>query len=51
MAQKNATPTKEQAEAIRRAGYDPAEWVVAKALVHIMFIRHRTSGATKKIKK
>ena len=51
MAQKNATPTAEQAEAIRRAGYDPDEWTVAKALVHIMFIRHRKTKQVKQIRK
>lgn len=30
MAQKNATPTKEQQEALRKAGLDPLHWVVTE---------------------
>lgn len=51
MAQKNASPTREQAAAIKHAGFNPKEWVVAAELVHILFIRHRVTGEVKVIDK
>ena len=51
MAQKNATPTKEQATRIKAAGLTPIEWVVMKELNHSMIIKHRITGEVKLIEK
>ena len=51
MAQKNASPTREQAASITHAGLDPKEWVIAKELVCIMFIRNRKTNQVRRIKK
>lgn len=44
MAQKNATPSKAQAEAIKRNKLNPALYVVVKELTHSMIIKHRITG-------
>lgn len=51
MAQKNATPSKEQQESIRKNGLRPWEWTVLQNLHHTMIIKHRFSGEVKLIKK
>lgn len=51
MAQKNATPSKEQARHIKANGLLPIEWVVMKDLIHSMIIRHRITGEVKVIDK
>lgn len=43
MAQKNAAPTREQAEAMRRSGLDPKEWVVVKDYPNSMILKRRGS--------
>jgi hypothetical protein len=51
MAQKNATPSKEQQAALKKNGLRPWEWVVLQNLHHTMIIRHRFSGEVKLINK
>jgi hypothetical protein len=51
MAQKNATPTKEQAETICKAGLKPDCWLVVKELLYIMYIRNRQTEEVRKIGK
>lgn len=51
MAQKNATPSKAQAEAIKRNKLNPALYVVVKELTHSMIIKHRITGEFKVIDK
>lgn len=51
MKQKNATPTKEQSEIIRRNGYNPAEYVVVKELLYSLIVKHRYSSEYQIIKK
>lgn len=41
MAQKNATPNKEQQMSIVRAGLNPAYWTVVKDLMYSMIICNR----------
>lgn len=41
MAQKKSTPTPEQMQIIRRAGYDPTDWTVAKEFRTSMIIANR----------
>ena len=41
MAQKNATPTKEQQGFIRAAGFSPAFWTVVKELNNSLIICNR----------
>lgn len=41
MAQKNATPTKEQADTICRAGLNPAHWSVVKDFLYSMIVCNR----------
>ena len=41
MAQKNATPNKAQQEAIRKAGFSPLYWTVARELLSSLIICHR----------
>lgn len=51
MAQKNATPSKEQARIIKANGLTPIEWVVLKDLNHSMIIKHRITHEVKLIGK
>ena len=51
MAQKNATPTKEQAEILARHGLKAACWVVIKDLPGSMIVKHRITGEFKMIEK
>ena len=44
MKQKNATPTKEQAEILRKRGYDPLRYVVTKELPYSLIIKNRETG-------
>ena len=43
MAQKNATPTKEQQSAIRAAGLSPESWTVIRDLPSQLIICHRVT--------
>lgn len=49
MAQKNATPTKEQQEALRKAGLSAQLWTIVKVFHNSMIIRHRATGEFKMI--
>jgi hypothetical protein len=51
MAQKNATPTKEQGTIIRRHGLNSLFWVVAKDRGGYMVIKHRHTGRIRVISK
>lgn len=51
MAQKNATPSREQQEHMKRAGLNPHLWVVIKDLNTQMIIRHRVTCEFKVIDK
>ncbi len=51
MAQKNATPSKAQAEIIRRAGLDPQEYAVVKDLTYSIIVRHRATDEFKVLDK
>ena len=44
MKQKNASPSKEQQEIIRKNCLNPAEYVVVKDLKQSMIVKHRYSG-------
>lgn len=51
MAQKNVTPTKAQAEALKRAGLDPIAWAVVRELPHSLIVKHRVTGEFRIIEK
>lgn len=51
MAQKNASPSKEQMWIISKHGLDRLLWTVVKDLPHSMIIRHRFTGEFKVIEK
>ena len=51
MAQKNATPTRDQQAAIKRAGLDPREWTVKKELYSQLIIINRIDGEFKMVSK
>ena len=51
MAQKNASPTKAQAEILKRNGLNPMFWVVVRDLNHSMIVKHRFTGEIKVIDK
>ena len=51
MAQKNATPTKAQAEALKQAGLAPIAWAVVRELPHSLIVKHRVNGEFKVIDK
>lgn len=51
MPQKNATPTRDQQAAIKRAGLDPREWTVKKELYSQLIICHRITGDVKLLSK
>ena len=44
MAQKNATPTKDQQVSIKAAGLNAAQWVVVKELPSQLIIRNRDTN-------
>lgn len=49
--QKNATPTREQQQAIERAGLNKAVWVVTQELDKSLIIKHRITGEFKLIRR
>lgn len=51
MAQKNATPTREQQEALRKNGLDPLYWVVTKEFPMSMIAHNRQTGEWRLIDK
>lgn len=51
MRQKNATPTKEQAEILRKRGYDPLRYVVTKELPYSPMVKDRETGEFDIVKK
>lgn len=51
MAQKNATPSKAQAEVLKRNGLQPLTWTVVKELTNSMIVRNRITGEFKVINK
>lgn len=51
MAQKNAAPTKLQAELLKRHGLDPRYYTVMRELNYTMFIKDRRDGTVKIIDK
>lgn len=51
MAQKNASPNKQQWEILIANGKQPTEWVVVKELQNTVIIRHRSGGQFEVIKK
>lgn len=51
MAQKNATPNKDQARIIKANGLTPIEWVVMRDLMHSMIIKNRITHEVKLIDK
>lgn len=51
MKQKNDSPTKEQAEILRKNQLDPAEYVVVKDLKISMIVKHRYTGEHQIVKK
>ena len=51
MAQKNASPTKAQAEVLKRHGLQHYLYTVVKELPHSLIIKHRITGEFKHIDK
>ena len=51
MKQKNATPSREQAEILRKNGLNRMEWTVVKDLNNSMIVRNRFTGEFKVIDK
>lgn len=51
MKQKNAPPTKEQAEILRKRGYDPLRYVVTKELPYSLMVKNRETGEFDIVKK
>lgn len=51
MAQKNATPTKEQAKVIQKHSLSPAVWVVVNETPNSLIIKQRITGEFKVIGK
>lgn len=51
MAQKNATPSRQQQEVMKRNGLMSIAWVVIKELNHSMIVKHRFTGEVKVINK
>jgi len=51
MVQKNATPNKAQQEVIRKAGFSPLYWTVARELPSSLIICHRETKEFKIIDK
>lgn len=44
MKQKNASPTKEQADILRKNHLNPAEYVVVKDLAYSLIVKNRETG-------
>ena len=44
MAQKNASPTQEQARILQRNGLNKIEWVVVQDFRNSMIVKHRGTG-------
>ena len=51
MAQKNATPTREQAHVLHKHGLNPAFWVVVQDFPNSLIIKQRVTGEFKVINK
>lgn len=51
MAQKNATPCRQQQEVLKRNGLNVLTWVVIKDPNHSMIVKHRITGEVKVINK
>ena len=51
MAQKNATPSKDQAKILGKNGLKAVLWVVVKELPGSMIVKHRITGEFKVISK
>ena len=51
MAQKNATPTKEQIQVLERNGLNKLTWVVIQDFNRSMIVKHRITGEVKHINK
>lgn len=51
MAQKNATPRKDQAEIIKRHGLQPYLYTVVKELQYSLIVMHRVTGEFKVLEK
>ena len=51
MAQKNATPTKEQKAAMEKRGLKPAFWVVVNETPRSLIVKQRVTGEFKVIDK
>ena len=51
MAQKNATPTRQQQEVMRKNGLNSILFVVVKDLQHSMIVKHRITGDVKVLDK
>lgn len=51
MAQKNATPTKEQQAMLKANGLNPLFWVIVKDLMDSVIVRNRLSGEFKLVSK
>ena len=51
MAQKNATPSKEQQAVMKCNNLEPLCWTVLQDLNHSMIVRHRITGDVKVIDK
>lgn len=51
MAQKNASPSKAQAEAMKRNKLNPLTWAVTRELDHSLIVMHRITGEFKCIDK
>lgn len=47
MTQKNATPTRQQQEVMRKNGLNSILFVVVKDLPHSMIVKHRITGEIK----
>lgn len=50
-AQKNATPSREQQDTMRRSGLKPWEWTVVKELRTLLIIRNRVTMEIRMIDK
>ena len=51
MAQKNATPNREQAAILRRNGLDPHYWTIVKELHLTLIVRNRVTYEVKLVNK
>lgn len=51
MAQKNATPTREQQAAMKRGGLKPEWWTVVRDLTYSLIVRNKLTGEFKYIEK